>query len=76
MDITKNATADKTEYEYKKPVMPERVTETIRNEDIEKALEMIQEAKRPFIFVGGGSVISGASEAVNTFAHKVHAPGL
>lgn len=74
VDITKNATADKTEYEYKKPVMPERVTETIRNEDIEKALEMIQEAKRPFIFVGGGSVISGASEAVNTFAHKVHAP--
>ena len=74
VDITKNATADKTEYEYKKPVRPERVTETIRNEDIEKALEMIQEAKRPFIFVGGGSVISGASEAVNTFAHKVHAP--
>ena len=74
VDSTKNATADKTEYEYKKPVMPERVTETIRNEDIEKALEMIQEAKRPFIFVGGGSVISGASEAVNTFAHKVHAP--
>ena len=74
VDITKNATADKTEYEYKKPVMPERVTETIRNEDVEKALEMIQEAKRPFIFVGGGSVISGASEAVNTFAHKVHAP--
>ena len=74
VDITKNATADKTDYEYKKPVMPERVTETIKDEDIEKALEMIQEAERPFIFVGGGSVISGASEAVNAFAHKVNAP--
>ncbi len=74
VDITKNATADKTEFTSKKPVMPERVTDTIKEEDIEKALKMIQEAERPFIFVGGGSVISGASEAVNTFAHKVHAP--
>ncbi len=74
VDITKNATADKTEFTSQKPVMPERVTDTIKEEDIEKALKMIQEAERPFIFVGGGSVISGASEAVNTFAHKVHAP--
>ena len=74
VDITKNATADKAEYEYRKPEEPKRVTDTIKDEDIEKALEMIQKAERPFIFVGGGSVISGASEAVNTFAHKVHAP--
>ncbi len=74
VDITKNATADKTDYEYKKPEEPKRVTDTIKDEDIEKALEMIQEAERPFIFVGGGSVISGASEMVNTFVHKVNAP--
>lgn len=74
VDITKNATADKTDYEYKKPEEPKRVTDTIKDEDIEKALEMIREAERPFIFVGGGSVISGASEMVNTFAHKVNAP--
>ncbi len=74
VDITKNATADKTEYEYQKPEEPKRVTDTIKEEDIEKALEMIQEAERPFIFVGGGSVISGASEAIKTFVHKVDAP--
>ena len=74
VDITKNATADKTDYEYKKPAEPKRITDTIKDEDIKNALEMIQEAERPFIFVGGGSVISGASEAVNTFAHKVNAP--
>lgn len=74
VDITKNATADKTDYEYKKPEEPKRVTDTIKDEDIEKALEMIREAERPFIFVGGGSVISGASEMVNIFAHKVNAP--
>lgn len=74
VDITKNATADKSDYEYKKPEEPKRVTDTIKDEDIEKALEMIREAERPFIFVGGGSVISGASEMVNIFAHKVNAP--
>ena len=74
VDITKNATADKTEYEYRKPQLPERVTETIREEDLEKALEMIREAERPFIFVGGGSVISGASEEINELAHKIQAP--
>ena len=74
VDITKNATADKTDYEYKKPEEPRRVTDTIKDEDVEKALEMIREAERPFIFVGGGSVISGASEMVNIFAHKVNAP--
>ena len=74
VDITKNATADKTDYEYKKPEESKRVTDTIKDEDIEKALEMIREAERPFIFVGGGSVISGASEMVNIFAHKVNAP--
>lgn len=74
VDITKNATADKTDYEYKKPEEPKCVTDTIKDEDIEKALEMIREAERPFIFVGGGSVISGASEMVNIFAHKVNAP--
>ena len=72
VDITKNATADKSDYEYKKPEEPKRVTDTIKDEDIEKALEMIREAERPFIFVGGGSVISGASEMVNIFAHKVN----
>lgn len=74
VDITKNATADKAEYEYLEPVKPARVTETIREEDLEKALQMIEEAERPFIFVGGGAVISGASEEIRTFAHKLHAP--
>ena len=35
---------------------------------------MIRDAKKPYIFVGGGTVISGASEELAKFAEKVDAP--
>ena len=38
------------------------------------ALEMIREAKKPFIFVGGGCVISGADQEVRELAHRIQAP--
>ena len=75
VDITKNVTGAKTEYERKEPEAVVRQTETIREEDLEKAAEMIQAAKRPFIFVGGGAVISGAAREIEELAHKIQAPG-
>ena len=47
----------------------------IKEEDLEKAVEMIQEAKRPFIFVGGGAVAADAWKEVRELAHKIQAPG-
>ena len=35
---------------------------------------MIRKAQKPFIFVGGGAVISNASEELRVFAHKIQAP--
>ena len=64
IDVTKDVTANKTEYEYQKPMEVERKTDTIREEDIAQAAAMIAKAKRPFIFVGGGAVLSGASAEV------------
>ena len=74
VDITKNATGAVTEYEYKKPEPIVRVSETIREEDLERAVQMISAAKRPFIFVGGGASISKASAEVTELAHKIGAP--
>ena len=74
IDIPKDVTAAETEYEPMQPEPIERSTEYIREEDLARAVEMIQESKRPFIFVGGGAVISGADEELRTFAEKVHAP--
>lgn len=74
VDIPKDITAEKAEYE---PVQIEpvgRIADTVLEEDIEKAAAMIQEAKKPYIFVGGGAVISDASEELAEFVEKVQAP--
>ncbi len=74
VDITKDVTAAKTEYEQKQigKVLP--VTDTITDEAIDAAVKMIRQSRRPFIFVGGGAVISNASEELAKFATKVDAP--
>ncbi|WP_075679246.1 biosynthetic-type acetolactate synthase large subunit [Roseburia sp. 831b] len=74
VDIPKDVTALKTEYEPKKPEPIARISETITDEDLEVALEMLQKAEKPYIFVGGGAVISGASEELKEFVHKMDAP--
>ena len=74
VDITKDVTAATTDYEYQEPEKIEPQTDTIREEDMERALEMIRTAQKPFIFVGGGAVISNASEELRVFAHKIQAP--
>ena len=50
------------------------MTEDIRPMDLKIAADMIAEAKRPYIFVGGGSVISGASKEIFELAHRIQAP--
>lgn len=74
VDIPKDITAAKTEYTYMDAVPIKRVADTIAEEDVETALAMIQEAKKPYIFVGGGAVISDASEELAEFVRKVDAP--
>ena len=74
IDVTKDVTANKTEYEYQKPLVAERKTDMIREEDMDQAAAMIAKAKRPFIFVGGGAVLSGASAEVAELARKLNAP--
>ena len=56
------------------PEPVERQTDTIRDEDMESALEMIRNAQKPFIFVGGGAVLANASEELRTLAHRIQAP--
>lgn len=74
VDITKDVTAAKYEYEYKEPEKIERQVNTITEEALEKATALIRQAKRPYIFVGGGAVISGASDEVRELAHKLQVP--
>ncbi len=74
IDIPKDVTAAVTDYEPVKPEPVVRSTEYIKEADLEAAVNLINKAKKPFIFVGGGAVISGAEDELKEFAQKVHAP--
>ncbi len=74
IDIAKDVTAAKLEYESKKPIKIMRVTAQITEDALNEASKMISEAQKPMIFVGGGAVISEAEEELKEFVDKVDAP--
>ena len=74
VDVTKDVTGAEYEYTPRRPATVNRETSEIRKEDVDTAAEMIKAAEKPFIFVGGGGVISGASKEIAELAHKIQAP--
>jgi len=74
IDIPKDITAAVTEYEPKEPIKIVRSTQNIRENSLTKAAELIAASKRPLIYIGGGVVISDASEELKEFAQKIDAP--
>ncbi len=73
VDITKDVTANTCEYGKKMPETEPPVNK-YTEADIEKALDLIQASEKPYIYVGGGAVISGAAGEVTEFAKKLDAP--
>lgn len=73
IDIPKDVTANKAEYqkETPKPVVP---SQDVSEAELEAAVSLITEAKKPYVFVGGGAILSGASEELSAFVRKVDAP--
>ena len=74
IDIPKDVTANKCEYTKVEIDTTKIVKPEVDLEEIDVAVEMIKASKKPFIFVGGGAVLSGASESLNEFAHKIDSP--
>ena len=74
IDIPKDVTAAKAEYEPAEPKKIEPMTDSIREEDIDRAADMINSSEKPFIFVGGGAVISGAHDELIKFARLIDSP--
>ncbi len=73
VDITKDVTAAVCEYTPVKPEpKPKKVTWT--DAELDELAEYIKAAKKPFIYLGGGAVISGACEEVAEFAGLIDAP--
>lgn len=73
VDITKDVTANSCEYEKQKP---ENAAQTGRytKEMLDEAVKLIETAKKPFVYVGGGAVLSGAYREVREFVSLVDAP--
>lgn len=73
LDVPKDVTAQKCEFTYaaqnkKKPLAK------AAEEDLEQAAQMIRESRRPFIFAGGGVIISEAESELKAFAEKIQSP--
>ncbi|MBR1816515.1 MAG: biosynthetic-type acetolactate synthase large subunit [Lachnospiraceae bacterium] len=74
VDVTKDVTANVADYEAKVPESIERVTSTIKAEDIERAVKLIDKSERPFIIAGGGVIAADASQELKKLADKIDAP--
>ena len=73
VDITKDVTANSCDYEKK---LPEKAEKTARytEEELAAAVKLLESAEKPFIYVGGGAVISEAYKEVRDFAALLDAP--
>ncbi|KFC21939.1 biosynthetic-type acetolactate synthase large subunit [Epilithonimonas lactis] len=77
IDITKNAQIQLFEYlGYKKcnHIRSYRPEPEIRNEYIEQAAELINQAKKPFVIFGQGVILGKAEEEFKAFIEKTNLP--
>ena len=74
VDITKDVTAAVWEYTPGKNQPQEEPVMGCTQEDLDRAVEYIQAARKPFVYLGGGAVLSDACEEVREFVELVDAP--
>ncbi|MDO4678685.1 MAG: biosynthetic-type acetolactate synthase large subunit [Blautia sp.] len=74
VDVTKDVTGALYDYKPRRPATVTREVSEVRDEDLAAAIELIKNAERPFIFNGGGAVISGAHDEITELAHRIQAP--
>ena len=73
IDIPKDVTANTCEY-VKTDICTEVVHKSVDEKEIDIAVKMLKKSKKPFVFVGGGAVASGASESLAEFVHRLDSP--
>jgi len=74
VDITKDVTAAKCEYEKAIPEEVLPVENTINENDINKAVKMLEIAQKPVFLVGGGAIMSGAQDELKKMVDLIDAP--
>jgi acetolactate synthase I/II/III large subunit len=76
VDIPKDITAEIADFKYPKDVFVETYKPNYKGNDrqIKKAAEAILKARKPLLYVGGGAVLSNASDLVRKFAKMTQIP--
>jgi acetolactate synthase-1/2/3 large subunit len=76
IDICKNAQVEEVEFEFPgEPLLPGyRPPKHAPVEDLNKAIELIDEAENPVILAGHGALMSGAVDELREFAEKTKTP--
>ena len=76
IDITKDAQFDSLDFSYKKCIGIRSYTPTAKlsNKSIEEALELINQAKKPFVVWGQGVILGNAENELKTFLEKSGIP--
>ncbi len=74
IDVPKDVTANTAEYTPEIPYKTEPITSTIDDAAIKSCAELINNAQKPYIFVGGGVIAADASAELTELAHKIDSP--
>lgn len=74
VDITKDATADWAEYTRTEPAKIDHSRVESDEADFDAAINLLQSAKKPLIYAGGGIIAAGASDELKTFQSLLDAP--
>lgn len=74
IDIPKNIQVEKVEYKKLEPLEVTRKEKLVYEDNVNEAIELINNSKKPFIYVGGGAITSDASEEVVELAEKINSP--
>lgn len=74
IDIPKDITAAKTEYEDLDPINVEPKGKHITQEALDEVSRYINEASKVLIYAGGGVISANATEELINFAEKLNAP--
>lgn len=78
VDIPKNITDPKCKAEYEPVVIDTKVVVKklphVSDDRIKEIADLINQAKRPFIYAGGGIIRANASEELNKFANMMDIP--
>ncbi|MBP1679320.1 MAG: acetolactate synthase, partial [Bacteroidetes bacterium] len=76
VDLPKDVMAQKAVFDYPERVSLRSYTPTVEGhgKQIAKAADLINKAKRPVLYVGGGTILSNAAPELTALARKLNCP--